>query len=122
MSDIPMFSAKGSTDAEKVQEIISYLSNLSSAVDRELLSIDFSNLNSDLANRINKSVTEHQDLSAFASKNYTKNNFYNKETIDAKFEFLYSNQETHSASINDIYSHIWRIEDDIEEIKDYLGI
>lgn len=72
MSDIPMFSARGNTDAERISEMMSYLSNLSSAIDRELLSIDFSNLNSDLADRINKGITEHQDLTGFSSKNYTK--------------------------------------------------
>lgn len=95
MSDIPMFSARGTTDAERLSEVMSYLSSLSPAIDRELLSIDFSNLNSDLADRINKGITEHQDLSGFASKNYAKNNFTSfgyvngvKDVIDANIDSI----------------------------------
>lgn len=90
MSDIPKFSARGTTDAERLSEVMSYLSSLSSSIDRELLSIDFSNLNSDLADRINKGITEHQDLSGFASKNYTQkrigeaNNYAESQAYNAE--------------------------------------
>ena len=70
MSNIPIPFIQGQTDAERVTEISSYLQSLSSAIDRELMSIDSSNLNEDLRMRIDSSLTEHQDLTGFASKNY----------------------------------------------------
>lgn len=82
MSNIPVPFIQGATDAERVTEIASYLKSLSSAVERELMSIDSSNLNEDLRTRIDSSLTEHQDLSGFASKNYLKNHFYEKEHVE----------------------------------------
>ncbi len=81
MSNIPIPFIQGQTDAERVTEISSYLQSLSSAIDRELMSIDSSNLNEDLRMRIDSSLTEHQDLTGFASKNYLKNHFYEKEEV-----------------------------------------
>ena len=72
MSDLPIFSARGSTESEKLAEIASYLPSLTSALNRAFLSIDFSNLNPDLADRINKGITEHQDLTGYSSKNHSK--------------------------------------------------
>lgn len=82
MSNIPIPFIQGATDTEKVTEIASYLKSLSSAVERELMSIDSTNLNGDLRARIESSLTEHQDLTGFASKNYLKNHFYEKEHIE----------------------------------------
>lgn len=95
MSNIPIPFIQGSTDAEKVTEIASYLKSLSSAVEREFMSIDSTNLNGDLRERIESSLTEHQDLTGFASKNYLKNHFYEKEHI-----------ETFLDSINDSISNL----------------
>lgn len=96
MSNIPIPFIQGATDAEKVTEIASYLKSLSSAVERELMSIDSSNLNEDLRTRIDSSLTEHQDLTGFASKNYLKNHFYNKEHVDnlLKLKVAFSELET----------------------------
>lgn len=110
-----MFSAKGTTDAENIQDIMSYLSTLSSAIDRELLSIDFSNLNTNLADRINKSVTEHQDLSGFASKNYAKNHFYDKESVNAMLGNFYTKQY-----INSYFYNIYEIDDKLNKIIDRI--
>lgn len=104
MSDIPMFSARGTTDAERLSEVMSYLSSLSSAIDRELLSIDFSNLNSDLADRINQGITEHQDLSGFASKNYAKKNFAQREFVAGIKEELDTDIYNINVKIGDWYS------------------
>lgn len=82
MSNIPIPYIQGATDTERVTEIASYLKSLSSAVERELMSIDSSNLNGDLRERIESSLTEHQDLTGFASKNYLKNHFYEKDAIE----------------------------------------
>ena len=116
MSDIPMFSARGNTDTERLSEIMSYLTNLSSAIDRELLSIDFSNLNSDLAGRINKSITEHQDLSSFASKNYAKKNFTSFELVNAIKEEL----ETEINKINAVVGN-WSYEFPYESITEAIS-
>jgi hypothetical protein len=88
MSNIPIPFIQGATDAEKVTEIASYLKSLSSAVERELMSIDSTNLNEELRTRIDSSLTEHQDLTGFASKNYLKNHFYEKEMVDIKLDNL----------------------------------
>lgn len=82
MSDFPVFSPRGTTDSAKLEELISYLPSLSSAIEREMMSLDFSNLNANLRSRIESGITEHQDLSGFASKNYAKNHFYEKEVVD----------------------------------------
>lgn len=82
MSNIPSLYIQGKTDAEKIAELIAYLPTLSSALERELSSIDFSNLNENLSSRISNSITEHQDLTGFVSKNYSKNHFYDKKAVD----------------------------------------
>lgn len=82
MSDFPVFSPRGTTDSAKLTELISYLPSLTSAIEREMMSLDFSNLNEGLRSRIESGITEHQDLSGFASKNYAKNHFYDKDTVD----------------------------------------
>ena len=72
MSDFPALSLRGKTDSEKLAELISYLPSLTSSIEREMMSLDFSNLNEDLQKKISSGITEHQDLSGYASKNYTK--------------------------------------------------
>jgi hypothetical protein len=129
MSDIPMFSARGTTDAERLSEVMSYLSSLSSAIDRELLSIDFSNLNSDLADRINKGITEHQDLSGFASKNYAKNNFTSFNYVNGITETLGGDISAINNIIGDWYYHfpyndisglLYELREKIEELDDRI--
>ena len=93
MSDFPVFSPRGTTDSAKLEELISYLPSLSSAIEREMMSLDFSNLNANLRSRIESGITEHQDLSGFASKNYAKNHFYEKEVVDGIKEELEDNIE-----------------------------
>ncbi len=88
MSDFPALSLRGKTDAEKLAELVSYIPSLTSAIEREMMSLDFSNLNEGLQQRINSSLTEHQDLSGFASKNYAKNHFYEKGVVDDKLDNL----------------------------------
>ena len=88
MSDFPVLSLRGSTDAERLAELASYIPSLTSAIEREMMSLDFSNLNEGLQQRINNSITEHQDLSGFASKNYAKNHFYEKGDVDNKLDKL----------------------------------
>ena len=41
--------------------------------------------------RIDSSITEHQDLTGFASKNYLKIHFYEKETVDNTLDKLEKN-------------------------------
>ena len=93
MSDFPVLSLRGSTDAERLAELASYIPSLTSAIEREMMSLDFSNLNEGLQQRINNSITEHQDLSGFASKNYAKNHFYEKKEVDGIKEELEDNIE-----------------------------
>lgn len=92
MSELPAFSPKGRTDSEKISEIISYLMILSSALDREMLSIDSPNLNKKLSDKIDGSIQEHQDLSGYASKNYVKSNCYTKNEVYTTSQ-TYSNTE-----------------------------
>lgn len=88
MSDIPIFSSKGKTSDEKITEITSYLSSLYKSLDQSFLSIGFGNLNQELSDRINNSLTDHQDLTSFASKKYTKDylssNYYDQDYINSQ--------------------------------------
>ncbi len=72
MIDIPVPMITGNNDTEKINSIISYLQQLSTALERELMSIDYSNLSIELSKRIENSLTEHQDLSAYATKAYVE--------------------------------------------------
>ena len=54
MNDIPMFYPKGSTDSERLAEVIAYLSMLPSEIDRAMNSIDASNFTPSFAEKINK--------------------------------------------------------------------
>lgn len=82
MSDIPIFSAQGKTDSEKLAELIKFMPSLSSAIERQVSSLDFNNLNESLRNRIENSITEHQDLSGFSTNAYT-NRKHNEAVSDA---------------------------------------
>ena len=115
MSNIPVPFIQGATDAEKVTEIASYLKSLSSAVERELMSIDSSNLNEDLRTRIDSSLTEHQDLTGFASKNYLKNHFYEKKMVDIKLDNL------EKAVDKEISSAITPISNSVNSISQTVG-
>lgn len=97
MSDIPIFSSKGKTSDEKITEITSYLSSLYKSLDQSFLSIGFGNLNQELSDRINNSLTDHQDLTSFASKKYTKDylssNYYDQDSINAQNKVINENIE-----------------------------
>ena len=82
MSDFPALSLRGKTDSEKLAELISYLPSLTSSIEREMMSLDFSNLNEDLQKKISSGITEHQDLSGYASKNFAKKNFTSYQYVD----------------------------------------
>lgn len=105
MSDIPVPSIRGKTDSERVAEVVSYLSSLSSAVDRALLSIDFTNLNEGLAERINQSITEHQDLSGYASKSYAKKNYTSFSFVNGVKTALEGEIGSINTVIGDWYYH-----------------
>lgn len=81
MTDIPVPMIMGLSDSEKITNIISYLSQLVSALERALTSVDFSNLSQELAKRINDSLTKHQDLSAYATTAFVKNQGYATESF-----------------------------------------
>ena len=51
----------------QLPQIINYLSSLAQETETMFTNIDFSNLNENLAGRINSSLTEHQSLEAYAS-------------------------------------------------------
>lgn len=70
MNNIPIPIITGVTDAEKIQNIISYLSQLFTELDRVLSSIGFPNLSHELSESIRKGITEHQDLSAYATRKF----------------------------------------------------
>lgn len=48
-------------------QIISYLNTLVDSINRMFENIDITNLNSNLADKINSSITEHQDTSSLAT-------------------------------------------------------
>lgn len=92
MSDFPALSLRGKTDSEKLAELISYLPSLTSSIEREMMSLDFSNLNEDLQKKISSGITEHQDLSGYSSKNYTQNRIGEAKS--------YADIQAHYAEIN----------------------
>lgn len=120
MSDIPVPSIRGNTDTERVTEMISYLSSLSSAIDRAFLSIDFSNLNEDLADRINKSITEHQDLTGYASKNYAKKNFTSFEFVDGVKVALEGYTDTKTQEVKDYVYNNYCTYGELQAVKSEL--
>lgn len=95
MSDFPALSLRGKTDSEKLAELISYLPSLTSSIEREMMSLDFSNLNEDLQKKISSGITEHQDLSGFSSKIYTQNRI---DAANAYAEAQASNAEINAKS------------------------
>lgn len=107
MSDFPVLSLRGSTDAERLAELASYIPSLTSAIEREMMSLDFSNLNEGLQQRINNSITEHQDLSGFASKNYAKNHFYEKKEVDDRLKPIKTDVSTHAGKIDSLERYVF---------------
>ena len=124
MSDFPVFSPRGTTDSAKLEELISYLPSLSSAIEREMMSLDFSNLNANLRSRIESGITEHQDLSGFASKNYAKNHFYEKEVVDGikkelegDIRVVISNMSTLSSYVSALSSTVSELDARVKKLE-----
>lgn len=118
MSDFPVFSPRGTTDSAKLEELISYLPSLSSAIERELMSLDFSNLNSNLRSRIESGITEHQDLSGFASKNYAKNHFYEKEVVDEKIKVIQSDINGLKGTLSNLSTNVSYLSTTVSSLED----
>lgn len=135
MNNIPMPVITGVTDAEKIQNIISYLSQLFTELDRVLSSIGFPNLSQELSESIRKGITEHQSLSEYATKRFTldtANDRYNAATnytdarlsyyaktdyVDGKVEDLQKNFNSLSDSLSNLSGTVESINDDIFGIK-----
>ena len=124
MSDFPVFSPRGTTDSAKLEELISSLPSLSSAIEREMMSLDFSNLNANLRSRIESGITEHQDLSGFASKNYAKNHFYEKEVVDGikkelegDIRVVISNMSTLSSYVSALSSTVSELDARVKKLE-----
>lgn len=127
MNNIPMPVITGVTDAEKIQNIISYLSQLFTELDRVLSSIGFQNLSQELSESIRKGITEHQDLSAYATNAFVKKHFeesiapyateswvrenfvYDSTFSDLKYRFdeLSGTVSSHSTKIEKMYEEIY---------------
>jgi hypothetical protein len=60
---------------DMLNQILSYLNTLVDAVNRMFENIDITNLNEELANKINNSLTEHQDMSAYATSGKVRSEF-----------------------------------------------
>lgn len=72
MVNIQTPSINGRTDAEKIDQIARYLQYLAQIVEMNLSSISVDDLSPELRGKIDKILTEHQDLSHFASKSFAK--------------------------------------------------
>ena len=104
-------------------QIISYLNTLVDAVNRMFENIDITNLNSNLADKINSSITEHQDTSSLATaaklkeatdalsasvdslNQYVDKTFYKVSDADGKFatyEYLENNYYSKSKIEDDL--------------------
>lgn len=97
LTDIPVPIITGFTDAEKLAAVIAYLTQLYNSLTRELASIDLTNLSPDLAEKINKSLNEHQDLSAYATKSYVGKEM--NSYVDSKLE-SYVTQSSFESELN----------------------
>lgn len=94
MNGIPLPLITEAGAEQQISQIVDHLNALAQETERMFSSIDFKNLNADLANRINSSLTEHQSLEEYASsaklekvreeldglvtehRDYVNNNFY----------------------------------------------
>ncbi len=142
MNNIPMPVITGVTDAEKIQNIISYLSQLFSDLDRVLSSIGFPNLSQELSESIRKRITEHQDLSAYATNAFVKKHFeesiapYATEgwvrgnfvydstfsNLEYRFDELVELVNGLSGSVSSHQTAIAQMQEDIENLKSIHGI
>ena len=67
MNGIPLPLITEAAAEQQISQIVDHLNALAQETERMFTSIDFKNLNADLANRINSSLTEHQSLEEYAS-------------------------------------------------------
>lgn len=67
MNGIPLPLITEAGAEQQISQIVDHLNALAQETERMFTSIDFKNLNADLANRINSSLTEHQSLEEYAS-------------------------------------------------------
>lgn len=66
--NIPYPYISGLTDSQKLQAVITYLGQLVEELKRQLSSIDTSNMVPDVAEKIEKCITDETDLSEYALK------------------------------------------------------
>ena len=114
MSDLPVFSAQGKTDSEKLAELIKFMPSLSSAIDRQMSSLDFNNLNESLRKRIEDSVTEHQDLSEYATRAHTwrvQNGLSNEiQSLSDEIQSLSDEIKNLKSKINELFGRVEDLE------------
>lgn len=92
MSNIPVPMIHGANESEKIQNIISYITRLADTLSRELNSIGLENLSQELSEKIKSAISQHQDLSAYATKAYVeKTDKSTREWVESNF---YTARET----------------------------
>lgn len=136
MNNIPMPVITGVTDAEKIQNIISYLSQLFTELDRVLSSIGFPNLSQELSESIRKGITEHQSLSEYATRKfvldednttYGQARKYTLEQLasyvtDSEFNDLSNTVGNINGSVSSHSTAIAQMQEDIKNLKSIHGI
>lgn len=106
---LPLITEAGSE--QQISQIVEHLNALAQETERMFTSIDFKNLNADLANRINSSLTEHQSLEEYASS--------------AKLEKVRKELENritaHKTEISNIYVSVIQITSQLLMLGDLYG-
>lgn len=132
MTDIPYPMISQGSAEDTLNQIIVYLNTLVDAINHMFENIDITNLNESLANRINSSLTEHQDMSAFATSANFKKEFGsfsdNINSIFAEFKLQLKNdlekykEELDKSAIseeelNAVSGRIGSLQQDIRDIE-----
>jgi hypothetical protein len=103
---IPFPHISGLSDTQKLQAVITYLTQLVEELKRQLTSIDTTNMIPEVAEKIEKCITEETDLSEYATrsmvKEYMEKVLAKLNTMDIKLEALSDIQE----KVGNIYSDV----------------
>lgn len=78
---IPFPYISGLSDTQKLQEVITYLTQLVEELKRQLASIDTTNMIPEVAEKIEKCITEETDLSEYALKTELKSGLATKSNV-----------------------------------------
>lgn len=119
MIDLPAPILEGKDDTEKLAELCNYVEQLHSSLERMFSNIDISNLNSELAEKINK-TSDDINLDTYATIQYVNDKGKDYDSVGTA-ESKVSSHNSSGSSHGDIRRDISDVKGDISDLNKEIG-